>query len=499
MLFLGIDIGSSSIKVALLDGQLGRTIASAQYPESEELPINAPKQGFAEQDPESWWQGTVHAFNHLKKTKNFDPATIGGIGISYQMHGLVMLDEAGKVLRPSIIWCDSRAVELGDKAFETIGTQRCLNQFLNSPGNFTASKLAWVKQNEPQLYRKLHKIMLPGDFIAYKLSGDMTTTVSGLSEGVLWDFKKNSIADEVLDHYGIEEHQLSDIVPTLGIQTKVGSVAADELGIRHGTPITYRAGDQPNNAFSLNVLKPGEVAATAGTSAVIYAVTDQDAYDRQSRVNTFLHVNNATKEKRNGVLVCVNGSGILYNWLRKIMGTGHQLPDYETLNALSKDVSPGSEGLQLFPFGNGAERILTNKNVQASMRNLDFNIHQAGHVVRAAKEGIVFALKYGFDILSDMGVGSNVVRAGKANMFLSPVFRETFVNTTKTELEFYDTNGAEGAARAAALGAGFYKNEKEAFTGLQCIDKISPDLELVKKYEDIYGEWKSELISTILI
>lgn len=493
MLFLGIDIGSSSIKVSVLDGATGKSLGSGQYPEDQELPIHAPQSGFAEQDPESWWTGTVKAFEQLKAKVKFDPKDIGGIGISYQMHGLVMLDSNGKVLRPSIIWCDSRAVGLGDDAFKSLGQEVCLSQFLNSPGNFTASKLAWVKQNEPEIYAQLHKCMLPGDYVAYCLSGEMNTTASGLSEGIFWDFKKSGVAAEVLNYYGIEEEKLSTIVPSIGMQSEVNAKAAETLGIKAGTPISYRAGDQPNNAFSLNVLKPGEVAATAGTSAVIYAVTDQDAFDEQSRVNTFLHVNNSAEQKRNGVLVCVNGSGILYSWLRKFMGTGSALPSYDTLNSLSAEVEPGANGLLFYPFGNGAERILANKNVQASVQNLDFNSHGAGHMIRAAKEGIVFALKYGFDIFNVMGINSKVVRAGKANMFLSPVFREAFVNTTNCELEFYDTNGAEGAARAAALGIGFYKTEEEAFEGLECLEKFLPKPELVKKYEAIYAEWKSKL------
>jgi len=402
MLFLGIDIGSSSVKLSVLDGQTGKSLGALSYPDSE-LAIDSPQPGFAEQNPDTWWDCVRQGFARLVARGTFNAQQIDAIGISYQMHGLVVVDKNQKVLRPSIIWCDSRAVDVGNQALAELGNDYCFNHLLNSPGNFTAAKLRWVQENQPEIFANIHKIMLPGDFIAMKLSGVINTTASGLSEGTLWDFKAGRVATELLAHWGIDASVIPDIVPSFGVQSEVSDAVVAELGLRSGVKICYRAGDQPNNAFSLHVLEPGEVAATAGTSGVIYGVTDQPAADVESRVNTFLHVTSTEEKKRNGVLVCVNGCGRLYSWLRQTISEAGATPSYPQLNALAQAVPVGSEGVAFHPFGNGAERIFQNKNLGGQLRNLDFNRHGLGHVVRAAQDGIVFSLNQGFDDLNSLG------------------------------------------------------------------------------------------------
>jgi xylulokinase len=488
MLFLGIDIGSSSVKLSVLDGVTGKSLGALSHPESE-LAIASPAVGFAEQNPDTWWDCVRQGLVRLVARDNIKLDQIDAIGISYQMHGLVVVDSNQQVLRPSIIWCDSRAVPLGEKALAELGRDYCFDHLLNSPGNFTAAKLRWVQENQPDIFARIHKIMLPGDFIAMKLSSVINTTASGLSEGTLWDFKENRIATELLAHWGISTDVIPDVVPSFGVQSIVSDAVAAELGLRKGVKICYRAGDQPNNAFSLNVLEPGEVAATAGTSGVIYGVTDQPAADVESRVNTFLHVTNTNAQKRNGVLVCVNGCGRLYSWLRQTLAEGGSTPSYPKLNALAEAVPVGSEGLLFHPFGNGAERIFQNKNLGAQLRNLDFNRHGLGHMVRAAQEGIVFSLNQGFDVLKSLGGSCDVVRAGKGNMFLSDVFAQTFANTTQAAVEMFETDGAEGAARAAALGSGYYASASEAFTGLTRLSVIEPEAQLFAEYQDAYQAW----------
>ncbi len=496
MYALGIDVGSSSVKVAILEISNGRSIASAHYP-SEEMTIMAPEPGFAEQDPELWWDSFKKAFAMALKIAGKSAADISCIGISYQMHGLVVVDKAKKVLRPSIIWCDSRAVSLGEQAGKHLGESYCTNNLLNSPGNFTAAKLKWVKENQPAIYGQVDKWMLPGDYIAMKLSDEINSTASGLSEGIFWDFKEKKVADKLLSELGIESEKMPDLVPTFGVQNTVSAEMESTLGLKKGTPISYRAGDQPNNALSLNVLNPGEVAATAGTSGVIYAVTDKNAGDRLSRVNTFLHVNHSDSKPRNGVLLCINGTGILNSWLRKNTGSGI---DYETMNREASKIPIGADGLHFLPFGNGAERVLQNKLLGATLSGLDFNRHTTGHLYRAAQEGIVFALNYGFEVLQGLGISGKTIRAGRANMFLSPLFREAFVNTVDARLEFYKTDGAEGAARGAAFGAGYYASLEEAFSHLECIGSFEPDGKLQTSYKDQYQHWKKALenqLSTI--
>lgn len=475
---LGIDLGSSSIKASIVDADTGATVAAAQSPK-EEMAMKALKPGWAEQEPDLWWEHARNAIQSVLKTSKINSAGIQAIGISYQMHGLVCIDKNKKVLRPSIIWCDSRAVPYGQAAFEKLGADYSLGNLLNSPGNFTASKLKWVKENEPDIFSKIDKIMLPGDYLAMRLTGDIVTTASGLSEGILWDFKEGKISSKLMDYYGFAASVIPSIVPTFSVQGKVTKEAASELGLTAGTPVSYRAGDQPNNAFSLNVINPGETAATAGTSGVIYSVTEKNAYDPKSRVNTFLHVKEGTK----GVLLCVNGTGILNSWLRKQFAG---VP-YDKMNALASEVAIGADGLSILPFGNGAERILENKDIGSSFEGLSFNIHSQSHLFRAAQEGIVFALKYGFDILKNMGVATHVIRAGKANMFLSPLFREAFVNTIGAQLELYDTDGSKGAAVGAGLGIGI---EVKASTKLVVEE---PTTSKSDQYESAYSTWLQQL------
>lgn len=495
MFLIGYDIGSSSIKAALLDAATGRCLA-ASTGSAGELVMNVPRSGWAEQDPEMWWQEVIKATRALREQYAFDPAAVKGIGIAYQMHGLVCVDENLQALRPSIIWCDSRAVAIGDKAAQDLGSAYTLPHLLNSPGNFTASKLKWVQENEPALYARIKYIMLPGDFIAMRLTGQPATTLSGLSEGIFWDFAGQQVSQRLLDYYNIDRGLLSPVVPTFGEQGRVTDKAAELLGLRAGIPVTYRAGDQPNNAFSLNVLQPGEAATTAGTSGVVYAVHDTAAYDAESRVNTFMHVNQTETEIRNGVLMCLNGTGILNSWLRGITGG----LSYDDMNQLAAKAPIGSEGLQIFPFGNGAERILANRQPGARVEGLEFGVHHREHLLRAGQEGIVFALTYGVDIMRQMGLQISRVRAGKANMFLSPLFREAFANTAGVTIELYNTDGALGAARGAGVGAGVYRSFPEAFTGMECLASIGPEANAGAAYGEAYGRWKNrlgEILSTL--
>lgn len=486
---LGFDIGSSSVKAALVDTETGNTVSSVQSPDFE-MPIHAHQPGWAEQSPNCWWDHCKAALEKIHE-KGFDKESIEAIGISYQMHGLVIVDKNMKALRASIIWCDSRSVEIGDKAFAKIGKEKALSTVLNSPGNFTASKLAWVKQNEPHLYKQIHKIMLPGDFIAAKLTGEINTTIGGLSEGIFWDFKNHKISGEILSALDLSEELIPDLVPGIGLQGNVSHQAAMETGLKAGTPVTYRAGDQPNNALSLNVFEPGELAATAGTSGVIYGILDKINTDPLGRVNLFAHVNHKQDMPRLGVLLCINGTGIQYSWIRnQLLG---QDVSYEQMNKMAERVEPGADGLRIYPFGNGAERVLQNKDFGGLTQNLNFNRHSKNHLIRAAQEGIIFALNYGFETMRGMGVKTEKVKAGSANLFLSNLFAQSFANITKTEVELFDTDGASGAARAAGLGSGYYSDTREAFSSLIKIKTYQPEKEATAIYEDIYGEWKQEL------
>ena len=488
MYLLGYDIGSSSVKASLVDAQSGKCVASAFYPKSEAA-IIAVKPGWAEQEPSSWWENLKLATADIMAASAADPKDIKAIGISYQMHGLVCVDKDQNVLRPSIIWCDSRAVPYGQKAFDQIGHENCLSHLLNSPGNFTASKLAWVKENEPELYAKIYKIMLPGDYIAMKLSGEICTTISGLSEGMLWDFAEGAPAQMLLDYYGIDRSLIADIKPTFSEQGRVSAAAAAELGLAEGIPITYRAGDQPNNALSLNVFNPGEIASTAGTSGVVYGVLGEVNYDPKSRVNTFAHVNHTPDQTRLGVLLCINGTGILNSWMKR--NVAPEGISYAEMNDLAAKAPIGSAGVSIMPFGNGAERMLENKEMGSSIHGVNFNVHDKSHLLRAAQEGIVFSFKYGIDVMEQMGMNVNKIHAGHANMFLSPIFRDTLAGVSGAVIELYDTDGSVGAAKGAGIGAGIYKDNTEAFATLEKLAVIEPAN--TAEYTEAYETWKSRL------
>ncbi|WP_027067622.1 xylulokinase [Maribacter sp. Hel_I_7] len=488
MYHLGLDIGSSSIKIALVNASTGKSVGVVTEPETE-MSMEAVKNGWAEQSPEDWWRYVGSGIDKLCVQNSINKTDISGIGISYQMHGLVLIDKEGNPLRKSIIWCDSRAVTIGQNAYEEIGAETCDTHLLNSPSNFTASKLKWVKENEPEIYSQIYKMMLPGDYIAYKLSGVVNTTVSGLSEGIFWDFKEDAVADIVLEHYGLDKDMIPDIVDTFSVQSQVNDKGATESGLSIGTPILYRAGDQPNNALTLNVFNPGEVAATGGTSGVVYAVTDNLSVKESSRVNNFAHVNYSPgKPARIGKLLCINGAGIQYRWLLNNLN----VESYEEMNTLANEVPIGSDGVTMIPFGNGAERMLKNKEVGTRIVNLNLNNHGKGHMCRAALEGIAFSFVYGMEIMESDGIKVNVMRAGNDNLFRSEIFSNTVATLIGYDIEIYDTTGAIGAARAANLHKGDFEAFGKAILDNDYVMTFSPKKDK-KGYQDAYAIWKNEL------
>ena len=487
---LGLDVGSSSVKASLVNADSGACVASAFYPEKE-APIKAVKAGWAEQDPQMWWDNAKLSLQKVMSDASVKGEDVKAIGISYQMHGLVCVDKDMNVLRPSIIWCDSRAVPYGEKALESIGRDVCLSRLLNSPGNFTAAKLAWVKENEPDVYERIYKIMLPGDYIAMKLSGVINTTISGLSEGMFWDFKNKEVAGFLLDYFGFDKSLIADIVPTFSVQSEVCAAAAAELGLKEGTPISYRAGDQPNNALSLNVFNPGEIASTAGTSGVVYGVLGDVNYDDRSRVNTFAHVNYTDELDRLGVLLCINGTGILNAWVRR--NVAPEGISYSDMNEMTASVPIGSDGVTIIPFGNGAERVLENREIGCSIHGLNFNKHGKAHIMRAAQEGIVFSFCYGMEVMQQMGMDIKKIHAGRVNMFLSDIFRNTLAGVSGATIELYETDGSVGAAKGAGMGCGIYKDNNEAFATLKKLSVIEPDESRRGEYLEAYASWKETL------
>jgi len=489
MYYIGFDLGSSSVKAALIEASTGKTIGVTQYPE-QEMAIIAEQTGWAEQDPNLWWKNICKVTQKLIAQTGVSTNKVKGIGIAYQMHGLVVVDKNQEVLRPSIIWCDSRAVEIGDTAFKGAGEAKCVSNLLNSPGNFTLSKLKWVKENQPAVFEKVDKLMLPGDFIAMKLTGEVTTTISGLSEGIMWDFKQNKPADWLFETMGIGTDLIPTIVPTFSNQGTITKKASEEIGLPEGIQVLYRAGDQPNNALSLNAFQPGEIAATGGTSGVVYAITDSTDTKESSRINNFAHVNYTIEKPRIGKLLCINGAGIQYSWMKQNVVASTD--SYNDMNNLASSVPVGSDGLRILPFGNGAERMLNSKNTGASIFNLNFNKHNKSHLLRASLEGIAFSFVYGIDILKNDGVNLSAIRAGNDNLFRSEIFSNTIATMADTDINIIDTTGAVGAARAAGVSTGDFKTLDEAFSDNEHVMTYHP-LKDKKVYAEAYELWKQDL------
>lgn len=490
MYLLGFDIGTTSVKASLVDERTSRCVATVRYPK-EENQVLAKKAGWAEQDPEMWWNSVKQATADVMRPFGVAAADISAIGISYQMHGLVLLDKNGKTLRPAIIWSDSRAVPYGKKAFEELGEEFCLQHLLGSPGNFTASKLAWVRENEPEIFERIHKFILPGDYVAYRMTGEVNTTLCGLSEMMLWDYKERRISDELVRYFEIDSSTIPETVPTFGYQGELSAKAADELGLRPGTPLCYRAGDQPNNAVSLNVFNPGEVASFTSASGVVYGVLDEVRYDEKSRVNTFAHANYTMNDTRLAALLCLNGVGTLHSWVRRnLAGEGITFP---MLDDIAKQVPIGAEGLSILPFGNGAERILQNRQVECSMHGLNFATHTRTHLIRAAVEGIVFSIAYGMEIMEKLGMQLNTIHAANARLYQSPIFREALSCVTGATIELYNTDGSAGAARAAGMGYGVFKDQESAFAKLKKLLVVEPEEKKIPAYQEAYELWKSRM------
>lgn len=490
MYTIGYDIGSSSIKIALVQTDTNQNVAVIQEPETE-MPIKALQPGWAEQDPEMWWRYLCTGTHRLLTKTKIKSTEIQAIGISYQMHGLVILDKNKTLLRDAIIWCDSRAVGIGELAETEVGVLRCTSHLLNAPGNFTASKLKWVRDYEPEIYTKTAYYMLPGDYISYKLTGEINTTINGLSEGILWDFKENKVADWLLDYYGIASDLTPPLVGNFTNQGFVHGEASAACGLPENIPVRYRSGDQPNNALSLNVLQPGEAAATGGTSGVVYAITDKINSKEIHRINQFAHVNHTDENPRIGKLLCINGAGIQYSWLRKIT----KEKTFEAMNAQAAQVPIGASDLVCLPFGNGAERMLQNKALGAQWHHLDFNRHTEGHLYRAALEGVAFAFVYGMELMRNDASDIQVIRAGNDNLFQSKIFSQTVATLIGQEIEIYKTTGALGAARAAAVEGHDLSRFREKNS--QGRESVFSPVEQKEAYEAAYSKWKKVLNNQI--
>ena len=487
MYFLGYDLGSSSVKAALFDIKTHKVIASASYP-PQEMKISSPYPGWAEQDPEEWWQNVIQVTRLLMSQVPSEKHKVQGIGISYQMHGLIVLDKNRQILRPAIIWCDSRATIQGEKLYKSLGATYCQQRLLNAPGNFTAAKLSWIRENEPEIFGQIDTIMLPGDFLAFKLTGEIFTTISGLSEGTFWDFENHEPAEKLLNCVQGSGEILPKLTDTFGLQGNLTTKAAHALNLPSDIPLWYRAGDQPNNALALGVSAPGEVAASGGTSGVVYGIADAHINDTKNRINSFAHVNHSKPETRLGVLLCINACGILYRWIRQNIGNS---ATYDQLELLAAQSMVGAQGLSFLPFGNGGERMLLFKNESAQLYGLDLNRHERKDLIRAGLEGVAFSFVYGIEMMKTLGVPIQKINVANDNLFQSDIFSQTIANLAEATIEMKVTTGAIGAAQAAAFASGAYASLKEATFDPTISKTFNPAIS--GHYKQAYEQWKNYL------
>lgn len=436
MAFLGIDVGTSSVKVSIV-GEDGVILASATAPASSERAINSPNPNWAEQNPEDWWEDAQQAILNLPLEARLQ---VEAIGIAYQMHGLVLVDSQFQPVRPSIIWCDGRNIQESQILAESLGLDALENRLLNKPGTLTLAKLAWVAEHEPETLAKAHTFGLPGDFIAYKLTGEWSTTKSGYSEMVGWDFGASIPFEEGFRKAGWKL-PLPEARPNLEEGAPIQKVIAEKLGLPPSARVTYRAGDQPNNAFGLGVLQQGETAISAGTSGVLYGIGDSSPGLHEG-INRFLHVNSQI-----GVLMCLNGVGSALAFARR---TWFQNQSYEALSELASQANP-ENCPYFFPFGNGAERILSERAF-SGFTELDFNRHNLPELARSVFEGIAFAYRLGSEKMEKAGCLSKVVNGTESGLLKSSFFAQLLANELQVELILSEGDGSTAAARGAALG-----------------------------------------------
>lgn len=483
---LGIDIGTSGTKTVLFD-ETGNTIASAL----EEYLLYQPNIGWAEQDPEDWWQATAASIRKVLVKSRVKAADISGIGLSGQMHGLVLLDEENKVLRRSIIWCDQRSTAECEQITSLIGAERLIEITANPAlTGFTASKIMWVKNNEPDIFEKAKKILLPKDYVRFRLTGEFATEVSDASGMQLMDIAGRCWSAEVLSKLGIERSQLADLYESQEVSGKVNSFGASQTGLLEGTPVVGGGGDQAAGAVGNGIVKPGVVSSTIGTSGVVFAYLDRISIDTKGRVHTFCHAVPNTWH----VMGVTQGAGLSLKWFRDNFCTAEKstaelmnVDPYVLMDQEAEQVRPGSNGLLYLPYLMG-ERT---PHLDAYAKGVFFGLsakHDKRDMIRAIMEGVVYSLRDCLEIIGGMGVNVSEIRAsgggGKSRLWKqmqSDIFGTGITTINSSE------GPALGVALLAGVGTGVYKNAAEACdTAIKVKSVQQPDMELYNKYSKFY-------------
>jgi xylulokinase len=486
MYFLGIDAGTGGTRALILD-ENGRIAGSAT--EEHEL-FASPEIGWAEQRPEDWWRACGIAVQNALNNANIAGDEIACVGYSGQMHGAVMLDAADAVVRPALIWCDVRTEKQCRDLTEKIGAERLIQLTCNPAlPNFTLTKFLWVRENEPENWKRVRSVMLPKDYVRFRMTGERAIDVADASGTLLLDVSKRSWSREVLEAAEIDVSMLPALYESQEVCGKVSEAGARATGLKAGTPVVAGAGDQAAGATGMGIVVPGAVSATIGTSGVVFAATDRPALDSKGRLHTFCH---AVPERWH-VMGVTQAAGLSLRWFRDQFGAG---PDdgrdpYERLTEEAARVPAGSEGLLWAPYLMGERTPHLDPNARGALIGLTAS-HTRGHIVRAILEGIAFSLKDTFTLFEEMGVPVTRIRLGGGGA-RSALWRQIQADVYGQEVEIVATEegAAYGAAILAAVGAGKWGSVDAACNEIVHTEqRIAPQPEITKLLQERYAAYR---------
>ena len=484
MPLLGIDIGTTGSRAVAI-AEDGRVLAAAT---ADHQPFASPRTAWAEQQPDDWWRAAQAAIRTVLAT-GIDPRSIGAIGLSGQMHGAVLLDGDGQVVRPAIIWCDQRTEVECRWLNDTIGQDRLLRMVSNPAlTNFTLTKLLWVRTHEPDAWRRVRHVLLPKDHVRFRLSGDQATDVADASGTLMLDVEHRRWSDEILEAAGIDRRMLPSVVESPAICARVSRQGAAATGLAEGTPIVGGAGDQAAGAVGMGITRPGTVSATIGTSGVVFAATDRPALDPRGRLHTFCHA----IPNRWHVMGVTQAAGLSLRWLRDLFGersAGDR--GYETMIADAATVPPGADGVLWAPYLMGERTPHLDPSIRAALVGLSAS-HTRGHIIRAVLEGVAFSLRDTFAIFDELDVPVRRVRLGGGGA-RAPLWRQIQADVYGRDVETVtaDEGAAYGAAILAGVGANVWANVDEACD--RCVQGVvaaSPNQEAVRVMNDRYTGYR---------
>jgi len=486
MSLLGLDIGTGGSRALVVDDS-GRVVAAAS---AEHVPFRSSRTGWAEQDAPDWWRACQDAIRRVLAESGVEPAAIRAIGLSGQMHGAVLLDGAGDVLRPAIIWCDQRTEQECGWLETTIGARRLIELTANPAlTNFTLTRLLWVRSHEPDLWSRVRHVLLPKDYVRFRMSGEYATDVADASGTLMLDVARRKWSPEMLEQASIDIQLLPAVFESPEICARVSREAAAATGIPEGTPIVAGAGDQAAGAIGMGITRPGAVSVTIGTSGVVFAATDRPTSDPKGRLHTFCHA----VPHRWHVMGVTQAAGLSLRWLRdQLTPASHPAPlSYDELSREATTAPPASDGVLWAPYLMGERTPHCDPNVRAALIGLTAS-HTRGHIIRAVMEGVAFSLRDTFTIFDELGVPveRTVLGGGGARSALwRQIQADVYGRAVQTVA--VDEGAAYGAALLAGVGAGVWTTVDQVCEAVvQTAGTVAPASSVVDLMNERYAAYR---------